>query len=347
MKAHIIKLVILVSLSLLLNIGACSDPLSLNTPLISVNISSEFIQPQEEFDVDINIDSSGSGIYGIQYTLTYDPSVLRAETQVKRPFLGSDTIVVINKIDHARGIISYAETMKGNDSCAYGKGTLSTIQFTAIGERGAKSNLNLSDVVLVDCTAIEIQPISTENASIEIYNNSPPVPIITPVHRINNVGCRAKFYASDSYDPDYPYKGGNITHIAWAFGDGQYSNSTLEESYQQEHEYISWNWIGGQSGSYIPFNVCLMVIDDGIQPLTNTTCLNVTVYIAGDTNGDGRVNIMDAVNVGKYWGASSDETTLNYVWSQEHKDGADLNNDCQIDIMDAAIVGSNWGHIAW
>ncbi|MHC1589249.1 MAG: dockerin type I domain-containing protein, partial [Methermicoccaceae archaeon] len=58
------------------------------------------------------------------------------------------------------------------------------------------------------------------------------------------------------------------------------------------------------------------------------------VYMAGDANGDGRANILDAALVGLHWQSA--------YGSAEYSDGADLNNDNVVNILDAAIVGLSW-----
>jgi hypothetical protein len=76
------------------------------------------------------------------------------------------------------------------------------------------------------------------------------------------------------------------------------------------------------------------------------------VYIAGDANGDGEVNVLDVVWVGKYWRSECPTTNpcancTAYIWADEHVDGADLNNDCEINVLDVVIIGANWRHTAW
>ncbi len=131
------------------------------------------MQPQEQFVVNITVDPACHCVYGAQYDLYYNTSVVRAESQVKGPFLGSDTIVVTNKIDYAAGKVSYAETRKA-PGVVNKSGTLATIQFTAIGERGDIGNLNLSGIIMVDCnktlnkylircgSPVKIQPATTQ-----------------------------------------------------------------------------------------------------------------------------------------------------------------------------------------
>jgi len=85
------------------------------------------------------------------------------------------------------------------------------------------------------------------------------------------------------------------------------------------------------------------------------------VYIAGDANGDGKVNILDAAYVGMHWNdcccancpcypdpCDTDVSEcMEKLWDDLQQDAADLNNDCNINILDAMIIGANWGHTAW
>jgi len=165
-----------------------------------------------------------------------------------------------------------------------------------------------------------------------ILDTTPPVAVAESVHRYNNVGddypCKALFDASASYDPG----GDAIINYTWDFGDGYFG-----EGQTVEHVYSSYKWNGT---GYEPFNVNLTVKDE--WGLTNTTSLQVNVYIAGDANGDGVVDIFDGVLVGREW----DCACISGRWESERADMADLNNDCIVDIFDAVIVGANWEHTA-
>ncbi len=99
----------------------------------------------------------------------------------------------------------------------------------------------------------------------------------------------------------------------------------------------------------MPFNAILTATDDGCPELSNSIFLNVTVCIAGDANGDGKVNVLDAVWIGKHWRATCNGSVpcCGYSWDDDQADGADLNNDCKINVLDAVIIGANWRHVAW
>ena len=89
--------------------------------------------------------------------------------------------------------------------------------------------------------------------------------------------------------------------------------------------------------------------DDGDPDLSDTTYFDVVVYIAGDANGDGKVNVIDAAYVGKHWEeeAGTPAEECGPYWNEEQADKADLNNDRKVDLFDMSIVGANWGHTAW
>ena len=214
--------------------------------------------------------------------------------------------------------------------------------------------VNINGVWVENCTKqyynATYSPHATRTISLRGYNSSlnkysayvnhtttipnhAPVAIPGSVYRHNNVGstylCKAIFDASASYDPD-----GSITNYHWDLGDGTSGTGALVE-----HIYSSWNWNGT---SYDPFIASLTVTDDLDPSINDIISIPVNVYIAGDANGDGVVDIFDATIVGFEWG----ETCECDTWI-DRSDKADLNNDCVIDIFDAVIIGANWEHTAY
>ncbi len=150
---------------------------------------------------------------------------------------------------------------------------------------------------------------------IEIMESIPPVSVCNQDKlKCENVGTPVKFNGSESYDPD-----GSIVNYEWEFGDGTMGSGTAPD-----HKYASYRWNGT---TYQPFIVNLTVTDN--NGLMNTSSNKVVIWIAGDANGDGKVNILDASVVGLKWGGI--------------EPCADLNNDVKVNILDASIIGLNWG----
>lgn len=163
--------------------------------------------------------------------------------------------------------------------------------------------------------------------------NHAPTAIARTLHHYNNVGsiypCKIVFDASASEDPD-----GSIPCYQWDFGDETSGNDV-----SIEHIYSSHNWNGN---GYDLFTVDLTVTDDIDSLVTDTITIPVNVYIAGDANGDGEVDIYDAAMMGLEWDKLCEYDT----WTDQ-SDRADLNNDCIVDIFDAVIIGANWEYTAY
>lgn len=132
--------------------------------------------------------------------------------------------------------------------------------------------------------------------------------------KCENVGEPVLFNASASYDP-----GGAIVSYEWDFGDGLNGSGAVTN-----HAYGTYKWNGTEN---LPFTVKLTVTAN--NGLTNSISQKVVIWIPGDANGDGNVNILDASIVGLKW----HNTDL----------CADLNNDGRVNIIDASIIGLNWG----
>jgi len=290
----------------------------------TISIDNVFMKPGEDAVTPIMINNvSNLGVADIN--LTFDPSVVHVLSATSSDF---DFFHAV--IDNSTGVVR----MGGID---YGDGLngdikLAEITLKAVGNHGEATTLGAKINELKEAGAIETSIPATEDNG-TAFINIPPVAIAIPMHSYNIVGniyvCKAVFNGSNSYDPD----GDAITNYSWDFGDG-YS----DEGRMTEHIYSTYNYNGT---GYEPFNLSLTVTDSG--GLTNTTITQINVFIAGDANGDGVVDIFDGVMVGLEWGEKCADST----WTAAQSDKADLNNDCVIDIFDGVIVGANWEEVAW
>ena len=331
--------------------------------VVQINIDQPIcMYPSDRFTVNITVDPHGIAISAVQYDLYYNTSVVWAECANPGPLLkqnGVDTDVVVLTIDNEWdvanrvGKITYAETTlgsgDGNLPSVNTSGTITAIRFLAIGAVDMSSYLNFGDVGISGPDKLDV-PCCVAT----ICDNRVPLAVAESRHRVNNVAskfqCEAILCPCISHGGgDISWKGNNITYIRWDFGDGAYETSQDMGDCQKHHEYMTWNWVGGETGHYVNFTAYLTVGDDGCPPGSNSTSVEVVVYIAGDTNGDGIVNVFDAACVGKHWGqmATRPARTCGYLWTDPQADGADLNNDNEVDTIDAMIVGTNWNYLAY
>jgi hypothetical protein len=327
----------------------------------------EFVDPQSQFTINITVDPQGNEVSAVQYDLYYNTSVVWAEWANPGTFLNRSepTDVTVRSIDNTWNVashigkITYAETTLGNNDSMLPSvntpGVLTTIHFSAIGERGTYSVMNIEDVMISDPEKQEVL-FEITDCGVTIYDNIPPVAIATSKYRFSNVASKFQCFAAvcccnshGGWENNSEWKGNEIVYVRWDFGDGNYGTSEGLEDCQKHHEYTSWNW-NELTEEYDPFIAYLTVRDNGEPQLSNTTDVEVMVYIAGDTNGDGVVDILDAACVGKHYGQNADNNPpLNCTpyWTDPQADKSDLNNDNRVTTIDLMIVGTNWNHAAW
>lgn len=291
------------------------------------------ISPVEQFDVLVNITPMGAPVYGAQYKLSFNSSIIHAEWQIEGNFLnqgGVPTIPWDNTIDNDEGFVSFGLTRTGPTGATQ-PGTLAKIHFTAM--QPGNSSLTFSDVELSDPDNYPVA-LHILDSYVEVCDNQPPTAIAKCLYKYNNVGTKYKsetfFDGSESFDVD-----GSITNFRWNLGDG---NNAPGETYV--HRYGSYNWNGN---SYDPFTVILTVEDNGVPMQDDHDEIEVIVYYAGDTTGNGIVNVYDGTDVGYCWGMNA--ASYGGHWETYPRgDRADLNNDGTVDIYDGVIVCANWGH---
>jgi hypothetical protein len=296
----------------------------------------------EQFDVLVNITPRGAPIMGAQFDLHFNASVLQAETVTYSDFLmGEGSVFIGNSdIDNANGVVSFAAARQGTDIGVTTPGTFAIVHFTAMMQ-GETSELDLVNALAsTNSTPIETINLVTDNGTAEICSNSIPTAVAKSDFRINNIAekglSKAYFNGTESFDPEP----GSITYWRWWVDDGTDLVGEIAEHLFDVPMY----WDGG----YVPANVTLTVTDDGVPLMDGSDTMEVTVWIAGDATGDGRVNIADAVTFGMQFGADCHIDADGLRWYDNIEgDKADLNNDKRVNIGDAMLLGTCWGHTAW
>lgn len=132
---------------------------------VSMGITPELSQAgaNETFIINVNVNPNDNSIYGIQFDLYFDPSLLEAKKIEKGQLLSQDASQTVNiprPINNSIGKIEYAETRIGIQTGVKNPGTLAAITFTV--KQNAKidaaqsfslKNVNLTDNNLNPITA--------------------------------------------------------------------------------------------------------------------------------------------------------------------------------------------------
>ncbi|MHC1625499.1 MAG: cohesin domain-containing protein, partial [Methermicoccaceae archaeon] len=294
---------------------------------IWINPAATTVDQFDTFTIDVMLDSGNDySLFGAEYNFTFNPSVLQVVSITPGTFFTSDgaSTTVVSDYNNTAGTVSYSEVRTGTTSGVQGSGVLATVTFSVVGsaDEGDYDLTFIPTTALYDADAGN-NPVSfTQEGSTITINNLLPVPLWSMNHTVNNEDSPLWLDGSASYDSS---AGGSVVSYLWDFGDGTPSDNGAVV----EHTYAMYHWDGA---NYVPYNVTLVVTDN--QGGVNSTVFAVPIFMEGDVNGDGRVNIMDMVPIGVAWRTDSNDPN--------YSDGADLNNDNSVNIFDAVIVGKNW-----
>jgi hypothetical protein len=129
----------------------------------------------DSFTINASV-SQAADLYGFQFDLGFDPTILQATGFREGTFLTSlgSTFFFNNGIDNTAGsVASNVDTMVGAPSGGDGGGTLMTFDFMAIGS--GTSEITISNALLSDSNGGPLQ-FSLENGSVDVAGVVVPTP---------------------------------------------------------------------------------------------------------------------------------------------------------------------------
>ena len=147
-------------------LALCVFTQSASAAHISVVPAFQTVSTGENFSVDIYVDPEGSEVFGAQYELHFNNSLLNATAQDKGPFFGSDSIVLKNEINNTMGWLKYGEIRTATPGITE-PGVLATITFQAIDDIDGLSELKFTVVKLSDPNVNPI-PVNISNGSVKV-----------------------------------------------------------------------------------------------------------------------------------------------------------------------------------
>lgn len=139
----------------------------------ALSIGSATVNTGDTFNIAVDI-AEASDLYGFQFDVTYDPSILQLQSISEGPFLATagSTFFIPGTIDNGAGdASSNADSLLGPGPGAAGSGTLAILDFRAIAS--GTSALSLANIILLDSNLNNIAFTSTDGS---VTVSSPSVP---------------------------------------------------------------------------------------------------------------------------------------------------------------------------
>jgi hypothetical protein len=129
----------LILMVLLISIPSYSGTVAINPPVSTVFTGQTFF-----VDVNATLSSSDPDLYGFQFDIGFDPTILRAIGVTEGSFLtgGGTTFWIDPSIDNVGGNIScIADTLLGSIAGATGSGVLARLEFQALAAGASPLNI--------------------------------------------------------------------------------------------------------------------------------------------------------------------------------------------------------------
>jgi len=334
---------------------------------VSVEPAHRVVSAGDVFVINISVDPAGEAVYGAQYDLAFDPAILQVVEQTKGEFLAQDgagTIEITNSYNNSIGKLEYGETRVGSQEGVTGKGTLASITFEVVADTGG-TDLTLSNVVLCDTDVMSIDTViysgRVDIAEIPSYNVVITIPDIASVGTTSapvsikngtNIGsCDLTLVFDPSVVLVHNVSGGDFDSLLSNQEIVYISNTTTNTTtglvrigaFQENNPGLSDGIVVanvtfipvGNIGSSTKLSIRVTTLKDA-SPACNPIPYTVengsfTVFLNGDVNGDGVVDIADCMYLAKHLlGTPGFEQIIAVA--------ADVNGDRVIDIADCMYL---------
>jgi hypothetical protein len=321
-------------LALIVTMGACSAYGA--STVVQVNPLVTNIGVGKTFNINITV-TDVNLLYAWQFKLYYLNTIVNCINITEGPFLssgGSTFFIsnVTNNFNSTHGRVSAACTLTGPGRSANGTGILARLFFNTLSE--GSSNLDLGDTKLSDINA---QPMAFTPISGRVRVGGTGT-----VHdlAVANVVAQKKTIGK-GFPDNITVTVQNLGDFTETFNVTARANSTDIGTRQlslDSGDFVSviftWNTASFIYGRYIVSAYVAPVANETDVDNNNMTDGTVTVTIVGDINGDGIVDIYDAILLSASFNGNPSATNWN--------PNADLNCDGIVDIFDAILLANNF-----
>ncbi len=260
----------------------------------------------EEFEVSVIV-KEVTGLFGGQFQLSFDPTYLAAVEGSLQP--GSDmepSVVGVREIDNDAGSISFAVSRQGDVEELSGEViVLATVRFTALVPTQA-TTIDIGGVLLGDKYAHEVPYDNLQGLTLAITGAAGATVEGQVMLEGRTIG---------SWD------GAEVTIDGTAFG----ATTDPDGNFQIVDVPPGTYTFRANADGY------LEAVCENLEVVAPLTTLMPIELVAGDVNGDGAINIIDAVAIGAAFGDPASNPA------------ADLNDDGAVNVFDLILMSVNFG----
>lgn len=284
-----------------------------------------------------------ANLTGWEFKLFYRSDILNCTDVEEGPFLrtGSSTFFTVqisNNYNSTHGRVLVACSLLGLDVSVNGSGTIAVLSFKALGT--GNTTLDLIDTKMSD-EEEPPQPIDHVALPGMVYVGSQHDVAVVNL-TTSKAGCKPIPTVGSGFTTEIVVTVENNGAYLETFNVTLYANSTpigtLTETnlapLAQGTLTYAWNTSGFALGNYTISAYAWPVPNETNTANNNLTDGTVEVTIPGDVNGDGIVNILDAITLANSFFA----TPASSNWNPN----ADINGDGVVNILDAIILANHF-----
>jgi hypothetical protein len=310
-----------------------------SAPNLSVEPTSTNVRGGENFTVNVDV-ADVVDLATWEFKIYFFRQILNAASVTEGSFLrqgGSTAFLIVdfnNGYNATYGRVWLTCTLLGNISGVGGNGSLAAITFLTV--HGGNATIHLADTVLGDS---EANPVihTTTDGQVEVTG-------------ITNIALKELSASKTIVGKGYPLRvyltmenQGDLTET---LNVTMFANYTLIEnktvslaSHSLTIITFTWNTSDSAFGNFT-INAAADILPGETNTTDNTLIYRwIVLTIPGDVNGDGTVDIFDAIVVAGVF--SSNPKSSN--WDPR----ADINDDAIVDIYDAILLAGNFGRTAY
>ncbi|MGD0979213.1 MAG: CARDB domain-containing protein [Candidatus Bathyarchaeia archaeon] len=302
---------------------------------VGVSPSSITISVNQNFTIDVDVSgvSDPYGLYGWEFILTWNSSLLDAVNVTEGPFLkaGGGSTFFASEVNVTDGSMKVDCTLTGDANGVTGDGTLASITFYVYNSGGCP--LHLSEAILVNSQG---QPIQTQ-APVDSYGYftvSADVAVTgidfsrTTVVAGGIVNINVTVRNQGGFDEAFDVTVYVNSQVIGMQPVSLPSGSSIDLSF-------TWNTVGIPFGNYTIKAYASPVPDE--NDTTNNAYSGgwVAVTIPGDLNGDFKVGLQDLVLLALAYGSKPGDLHWN--------PNADIDNSGAVGLSDLAILALHYG----